>query len=55
MLARRVRSGLEELFAAPADPLHVIQWKELYELLEAATDKAEDVADLVEGIVLQNA
>jgi predicted phosphate transport protein (TIGR00153 family) len=50
-----LRSGLEELFAAPADALHVIKWRELYELLEAATDKAEDVADVVEGIVLKNA
>jgi uncharacterized protein Yka (UPF0111/DUF47 family) len=51
---RKLRSALEELFAAPADPLRVIQWRELYELLEGATDKAEDVADLVEGIVLKN-
>jgi uncharacterized protein Yka (UPF0111/DUF47 family) len=50
-----LRSGLEELFANTSDAMRVIQWKELYELLEAATDKAEDVADLVEGIVLQNA
>jgi len=51
----KLRSGLEDLFAAPDDLLHVMQWRELYELLEAATDKAEDVADLVEGIVLKNA
>jgi hypothetical protein len=46
---------LEGLFAGHAEPLHVIQWRELYDLLEVATDKAEDVADLVEGIVLKNA
>jgi uncharacterized protein len=51
----KLRNGLEQLFAAPVDLLHVIQWRELYELLEAATDKAEDVADVVEGIVLKNA
>ena len=51
----KLRNGLEQLFAAPADLLHVIQWRELYELLEEATDKAEDVADVIEGIVLQNA
>lgn len=50
-----LRKGLEELFAAPDDPVRIIQWRELYELLENATDAAEDVADLVEGIVLQNA
>ena len=51
----KLRNGLEQLFAAPADLLHVVQWRELYELLEEATDKAEDVADVIEGIVLQNA
>jgi uncharacterized protein Yka (UPF0111/DUF47 family) len=51
----KLRNGLEELFAAPADPLQVIQWRELYDLLEVATDKAEDIADLVQGIVLKNA
>jgi predicted phosphate transport protein (TIGR00153 family) len=51
-----LRSGLEELFnTATAEPLEVIKWRELYELLEAATDKAEDVADVMEGIVLKNA
>jgi uncharacterized protein Yka (UPF0111/DUF47 family) len=49
------RSGLEELFAAPQDLLRVIQLREVYELLEVATDKAEDVADVIEGIVLKNA
>lgn len=50
-----LRKALEGLFAGHAEPLHVIQWRELYDLLEVATDKAEDVADLVEGIVLKNA
>lgn len=45
---------MERFFALPvpgADPREVIQWKDLYMLLEAATDSAEDVANLVEGIV----
>jgi uncharacterized protein Yka (UPF0111/DUF47 family) len=50
-----LRRALEDLFASPSDTIKVLQWKELYETLEAATDKAEDVADLVEGIVLKNA
>jgi hypothetical protein len=50
-----LRTGLEELFVPGADPLEVIQWKDLYMLLEAATDSAEDVANVVEGIVLKNA
>jgi uncharacterized protein Yka (UPF0111/DUF47 family) len=51
----QLRAGLEELFVPGADPLEVIQWKDLYLLLEAATDSAEDVANVVEGIVLKNA
>jgi uncharacterized protein len=51
----KLRDALEGLFVANAQPLRVIQWKEIYDLLEVATDKAEDVADLVEGIVLKNA
>jgi uncharacterized protein Yka (UPF0111/DUF47 family) len=50
-----LRAALEELFVPGADPLEVIQWKDLYMLLEAATDSAEDVANVVEGIVLKNA
>jgi uncharacterized protein Yka (UPF0111/DUF47 family) len=50
-----LRRALQDLFVPGADPIQVIQWRELYELLETATDKAEDVADVVEGIVLKNA
>ena len=31
-----------------------LKWKEVYELLEVATDRAEDVADVLESIVLKN-
>lgn len=37
------------------DPIYVIKWKEIYEQLEAAVDRCEDVANIVEGIVLKNA
>lgn len=37
------------------DPIHVIKWKEIYETLETATDRCEDVANTIEGIVLENA
>ena len=37
------------------DPLYVIKWKELFELLESATDKCEDVANVLEGIVIEHA
>ena len=32
---------------------HEVKWKEVYELLEATTDRCEDVADVVEGIALK--
>ena len=45
------RRGLKELFDHPTDVLHVIKWRELYEVLEGATDRAEDVANVLEGVV----
>jgi hypothetical protein len=33
----------------------VIKWKEIYENLETATDRCEDVANILEGVVLENA
>ena len=37
------------------DPIHVIKWKEIYESLESATDRCEDVANIIEGVILENA
>jgi len=50
-----LRNAVGKLFRTEKDPLTVMKWKELYEALETATDKAEDVANIVEGIVLENA
>ena len=52
---RLLRDSFASLFDGSHDPLTVIKWRELYELLEQATDKCEDVANTVEGIVLKNA
>ena len=41
--------------ATPTDPLLVIKWKEVYEALENATDRCEDVANIIEGVVLEHA
>jgi uncharacterized protein Yka (UPF0111/DUF47 family) len=46
---------MSKLFRNESDILQVIKLKAVYELLEALTDKCEDVADLIEGIVLQHA
>ena len=43
------------LFENSGDPIEVIKWKEIYEVLEATTDKCEDVADVLESVVLKAA
>ncbi len=45
---------LGELFECGFDPFDVIKWKELYAIVEAATDTCEDIANIVQGIVLKN-
>ena len=52
---RLLRDAMASLFDGRYDPLTVIKWRELYELMEQATDKCEDVANTIEGIVLKNA
>ena len=49
-----LRSALAKLFREEKDPIAVIKWKEIYETLEAATDRCEDVANVIEGVVLEN-
>jgi predicted phosphate transport protein (TIGR00153 family) len=44
-----------ELFANEKDPIEIIKWREIYGLLEAGTDRCEDAANVLEGIVLKNA
>src|SRR5215470_281759 len=52
---RLLRESLAELFDAQADPIEVIKWKEIYETLETVTDRCEDVANVIEGIILKMA
>ncbi|HLF92755.1 MAG TPA: DUF47 domain-containing protein [Planctomycetota bacterium] len=47
--------ALAALFENGQDPVLIIKWKDIYEDLESATDRCEDVANVVEGIVLKNA
>ena len=49
-----LRGALARLFREEKDPIAVIKWKEIYETLEAATDRCEDVANIIEGVVLEN-
>jgi uncharacterized protein Yka (UPF0111/DUF47 family) len=48
-----LRQVLARLFKEEADPLEVIKWKEIFENLENAADVCEDVANLIEGVVLE--
>lgn len=43
------------LFEDSRDPVEIIKWKELYEVLEATTDKLEDVGDVLESVVVKAA
>jgi predicted phosphate transport protein (TIGR00153 family) len=49
------RKAIGELFEYEKDPIQLIKMKELYEVLETATDKAEDAANVLEAIVLKSA
>lgn len=49
------KQALIELFNDPSDVIALIKWREVYEILEAATDKCEDVADVLQGLLVKNA
>ena len=51
---RVTREAIAALFDNELDPMVVIRWKDLYERLEAAIDATEDVANIMEGIVIKN-
>ena len=51
---RVMRSAMSKLFREEPDVRELIKLKAVYELLETITDKCEDVANLIEGIVLEN-
>jgi predicted phosphate transport protein (TIGR00153 family) len=48
------QDSIVELFDQEHDPIAVIKWKEIFDFLEAATDRCEDVANLLEGVVVKN-
>jgi len=50
-----LRSAVGALFREATDPLLVMKWKEIYDALEHATDRCEDVANTIEGVVLEHA
>ncbi len=51
---RVMRSAMSKLFREEPDVREVLKLKAIYELLETITDKCEDVANVIEGIILEN-
>ena len=51
---RVLRSAMSKLFREETDVRELIKLKAIYELLETITDKCEDVANLIEGVILEN-
>ena len=48
------QDAIVSLFDEEQDPITVIKWKEILDFLEAATDRCEDVGNLIEGIVVKH-
>jgi predicted phosphate transport protein (TIGR00153 family) len=49
------RRAVEALFGNERDPIAVIKWKEIFDDLEAATDRAEDIANVLDSVVVKHA
>jgi predicted phosphate transport protein (TIGR00153 family) len=47
--------SLRRLFEEERDPIAIIKWKEILDFLEDATDRCEDVANVLEGVVVKHA
>jgi predicted phosphate transport protein (TIGR00153 family) len=47
-------AAIAELFREGADPLTVLKWKEIYEKLEAAVDRCENVANIIESVIIKH-
>ncbi|HTY82223.1 MAG TPA: DUF47 family protein [Dehalococcoidales bacterium] len=52
---RIYRAAIGELFDDTSDIAQIIKWREIYEHMESATDKCEDVANVLEGVALKHA
>ena len=49
-----LQTALTRLFKEKdANPVSIIMWKELFERLESATDLCEDVANIIEGVIIE--
>jgi len=51
---RAYQEAIRNLFETESDPITVIKWKELLDMLEQVTDACEDVANVIEGVVVKH-
>jgi len=51
---RIYQAAVQGLFESETDPIMIIKWKELYDVLEEITDCCEDVANVIEGVVVKH-
>ena len=49
------RKTIADLFKNEKNPIEIIKWKEIYQILENTIDKCEKIANTVEGVVIKNA
>ncbi len=49
------RKALSKLFQMHDQPIEALKWREIYDHIETAIDKCEDVADIIEAVMLKNA
>jgi len=45
---------IAQLFDEERDPVQIIKWKEIIEVIETAVDKCEDVANVIESVTIKN-
>jgi len=51
---RAHQAAVRRLFAEERDPIAIMKWKEILDFLEEATDRCEDVANVLEGVVVKH-
>lgn len=52
---RALSHAMGELFSSEFEVVEILKWRDIYTNMEEATDRAEDAADVLEGIVLKHA
>lgn len=52
---RICRTLIAQLFEEEKQPVEIIKWKEIFEVIETAVDKCEDVSNVIESVILKNA